>query len=50
MNYLRSFSTLGCPECTLDEVLRLAADHGIAGVELRCLGGTTDLPGWLEET
>jgi len=50
MKYLRSFSTLGCPDYTLDEVLRLAADHGIVGVELRCLGGTTDLPAWLAKT
>lgn len=50
MNYLRTFSTLGCPERTLDEVLALARDFGLRGVELRCLGGTTDLPGWLAKT
>ena len=30
-----AFSTLGCPEADLDEVLRLAQQHGFAGVELR---------------
>ena len=47
MKYLRTFSSLGCPEYTLDEVLALAAHFNLRGVELRCLGGTTDLPGWL---
>ena len=50
MKYLRTFSTLGCPECTLDEVLALAGEFNLRGVELRCLGGTTDLPDWLEKT
>lgn len=30
-----SFSTLGCPDADLDEVLALAAQHGVTGVELR---------------
>ncbi len=50
MKYLRTFSTLGCPDCTLDEVLALAAHFNLRGVELRCLGGTTDLPAWLAKT
>ncbi len=46
--YLRAFSTLGCGSFTLDEVCALAHLHGLDGVELRALGGTLDLPGWLE--
>lgn len=34
MNRL-AFSTLGCPEASLADVLRLAEQHGFAGVELR---------------
>ncbi len=30
-----AFSTLGCPDADLTEVLRLAGKHGFAGVELR---------------
>jgi sugar phosphate isomerase/epimerase len=44
---VRIFSTLGCPEATLDEALALAARQGLDGVELRALGGTTDLPAYL---
>lgn len=44
MDFLRTFSTLGCPDATLDSVLRIAADHGVAAVELRALEGTVDLP------
>jgi sugar phosphate isomerase/epimerase len=43
---LRCFSTLGCPELSLDEVFALAQRHGIPGVELRALAGTTDLSGY----
>lgn len=46
---LRCFSTLGCPDATLDEALALARGHGIAGVELRTLGGTVDLAGHFAE-
>jgi len=42
--YVRSFSTLGCPELDLDGVLGLARAHGIAAVELRVLAGSLDLP------
>jgi sugar phosphate isomerase/epimerase len=38
------FSTIGCPEYDLDQVIALAKDHGFEGVELRFLQGTTDLP------
>lgn len=37
------FSTLGCPELSLLEALRLGAEHGFAGVEIRALAGLPDL-------
>jgi len=40
----RAFSTLGCPDLSLEEALALAAASGIDAVELRTLGGSTDLP------
>jgi sugar phosphate isomerase/epimerase len=40
---IRTFSTLGCETLDLDDVLALARTYGLAGVELRALGGTTDL-------
>lgn len=43
MSYTRTFSSLGCPELTLDETLALAARHGLPAVELRSLSGTVDL-------
>jgi sugar phosphate isomerase/epimerase len=43
---LRCFSSLGCPEASLDAVLALAARHDIGAVELRALGGTVDLAGY----
>jgi sugar phosphate isomerase/epimerase len=43
----RCFSSLGCPEYSLDAVLDLADKHAIPGVELRSLGGTLDLPAYL---
>ncbi len=49
MGYCRTFSTLGCPEFTLDEVIALAGRHGIDAVELRALGGQLDLPRYLSE-
>lgn len=39
MSDLLAFSTLGCSGEPLDEVARLAARHGCAGVELRCFAG-----------
>ena len=50
MTYTRAFSSLGCPECSLEDTFALAARHGIAAVELRALGGTTDLPAYLEKS
>jgi len=38
------FSSLGCPELSLEAVLDLAEERGIGAVELRALSGTTDLP------
>jgi len=46
--YLRTISTLGCGELDLDEARTLARRHGLDGIELRALGGTLDLPGWLK--
>jgi sugar phosphate isomerase/epimerase len=43
----RCFSSLGCPENTLDATFALAARHGIPAVELRTLGGSIDLPAYL---
>ena len=40
---LRCFSSLGCPDATLDAALALAAHHRIDAVELRSLGGTVEL-------
>lgn len=44
--YSRAFSTLGCPEFSLAQVLALAAKHGLGEVEVRALGGTVDLPAY----
>jgi len=39
----RCFSTLGCPELSLDQVFALARRHDVEAVELRALDGTIDL-------
>ena len=44
MTGLHAFSTLGCPDLSLDEVIDLAARHGLSAVELRALDGRLDLP------
>jgi sugar phosphate isomerase/epimerase len=44
MAFSRCFSTLGCPDLSLDETLALATRHGVDAVELRALGGTVELP------
>jgi len=49
MPYLRAFSSLGCPELPLGEVVALAARHGIDAVELRSLAGTVDLPAYFTQ-
>src|SRR5204862_3086093 len=46
VDVLRAFSSLGCPDFTLDQTLALAAKHGIGAVELRALGGTVELPAY----
>jgi sugar phosphate isomerase/epimerase len=48
MSLVRCFSTLGCPDLSLEESLALAAKHGIDAVELRALGGTLELPAYLQ--
>ncbi len=50
MAYLRTFSTLGAPELSLEETLALATAHRIPAVELRALGGTIELPAYLAAT
>ena len=45
--YTRTFSTLGCGELSLDEVIALGARHGLAQFEVRALGGSLDLPAYL---
>ena len=42
----RAFSSLGCPEFTLDAAFALAEKHRLDGFELRALGGTIELPGY----
>lgn len=37
------FSTIGCPDYNVDQVITLAKDNGYAGIEIRFLRGTTDL-------
>lgn len=44
--YSRGFSTLGCPESSLTEVLALAERRGLEAVELRALAGTVELPAY----
>lgn len=46
---LRCFSSLGCPDWSLDDTLALAARHGIGTVELRSLGGTVELAAYFRE-
>jgi sugar phosphate isomerase/epimerase len=45
--YTRTFSTLGCPDFTFDEVIALGQRRGISAFELRALGGTVELPTYL---
>lgn len=48
MSFSRCCSTLGCPEFTLEETFALAEKHGVDAVELRALGGTVELPAYLQ--
>ena len=43
MPLCRCFSSLGCPEHSLEAVLALARRHGLPAVELRALDGTVEL-------
>lgn len=38
-----SFSTLGCPGYTMDQIIAMAADNGYEGIELRAVEGTVEL-------
>lgn len=38
-----SFTTLGCPDWTLDELLKRAPGYGFDGIDFRFLKGTTEL-------
>ena len=40
-----AFSTLGCPDWDLAEVIAGARKYGFEGIELRALSGSLDLPG-----
>src|SRR5215204_5106389 len=37
------FSTIGCPDYGVDQVIAMAKDNGYSGVEIRFLRGTIDL-------
>lgn len=50
MSFTRAFSTLGCPDLNLAEVLALAQRHRIDAIELRSLDSTLDLPEYLART
>lgn len=47
-NYFRAFSSLGCAELELDEVLRIASRNHIEAVELRALADSIDLIAYFE--
>lgn len=47
--YYRAFSSLGCAELELDDVLALANRHEITAVELRALGDSIDLVRYFTE-
>ncbi len=49
MAYARAFSTLGCPDFTLEEALALAERHKVDAVELRALGGRMELPAYFKK-
>lgn len=47
MPYKRTFSTLGCPDMTLEEAIVLSNNAAITGIELRALHGSLDIPSFL---
>jgi len=48
-NYFRAFSSLGCAELELDEVLSIAKRNNIEAVELRALSDSIDLIAYFEQ-
>lgn len=50
MSFLRCFSTLGCPELSLEAALALAGSYQLSAIEVRGLGGMLDLPTYLANT
>ncbi|MEX0321587.1 MAG: sugar phosphate isomerase/epimerase family protein [Puniceicoccaceae bacterium] len=44
-----SFSSLGCPELNLEEIVRLAKQYGIGGLELRTVEDRVDMPALFSE-
>lgn len=42
------FSTIGCPDYDIDQVIAMARDNGYSGIEIRFLRGTVDLPSLAE--
>lgn len=42
------FSTIGDPDITIEDACRLAHEHGLDFIELRCLEKTTDLPAYFD--
>ena len=45
-NVLLSFSTLGCPDWTLQQIVDFAVQHGYKGIEVRGLQRQMDLMVW----
>lgn len=43
--YALGFSTIGCPDYGIDEVIALAVENGFDGIEIRHLRGTVDIVG-----
>ena len=50
MSWSRCFSSLGCPDLGLAEILALAARHQVPAVELRSAGGEDDLAAYFART
>ena len=44
--FKKCFSTLGCPDYSLDKVLDTAQAHGMDSVEIRALENEIDLPSY----
>ena len=49
MSAVAAFSTLGCGELSIDDALALASSRGMGAIELRSLGGTNDILGYLNK-